>query len=355
MKISINCKNVEGSFGGVMAFYRSFKQFCTKRGFEVVNHLKDPDIDIVLITAYSTWSTASYSYLDAFAYKMLQPKTIIVQRINECDERKKTNYMNDLLIDISKKASYLIFIASWLRPLLEKNGLSADKPGQVVLNGADEKIFNLSDKNFWDGKSKMRIVTHHWGGGYLKGHDVYQELDNLLDQKNFFEKFEFTFIGKYPKNINYKNTQIIPSLHGESLANELKKHHVYLTASRNEPGGMHHIEGSLCGLPSLYIKSGSLPEYCHGYGIEFNENNFPEKLMEMYDKYNAWKEKIKKYDKTSTKMNEEYLKILNNLLDEEEKKLGQEKYSRKILHYYFFKLRSFFNSICFRVKVFLNN
>ena len=69
------------------------------------------------------------------------------------------------------------------------------------------------------------------------------------------------------------------------MANELKKHHVYLTASLNEPSGNHHIEAAQCGLPILYINSGGIPEYCSGYGVEFNEDNFQEKLYVLSENY----------------------------------------------------------------------
>ena len=37
------------------------------------------------------------------------------------------------------------------------------------------------------------------------------------------------------------------------------KHDLYISASINEPAGMHHIEGLLCGLPIIYRDNGALP------------------------------------------------------------------------------------------------
>ena len=54
-----------------------------------------------------------------------------------------------------------------------------------------------------------------------------------------------------------------------ALAAELKRHHAYVTGSMNEPGGNHQNEGALCGLPLLYRRSGCMPEYCAGFGIDF--------------------------------------------------------------------------------------
>ncbi|MCK9378661.1 MAG: hypothetical protein M0P97_00770 [Candidatus Moranbacteria bacterium] len=315
MKVSLNTRFIDGPAGGGMQFANYLKTYLKKKDVQVINHLKDKDIDIILhISPFPhLMSVASYSYFDAAIYKINHPSTIIVQRINECDERKGTNYINTLLVDVSRYSDFVVYIASWLKPLMEKNGLSKEIPSRIILNGADSNIFNQNNKLIWNNKGKLRIVTHHWGGNYFKGHDIYKRLDELLENPNYKNIFEFTFIGNYPKDISYKNTNIIPPLSGAILADELKKHHIYLTASRNEPAGMHHIEGTLCGLPLLYVNSGALPEYCSGFGIEFNEKNFEEKLLQIHKEYDIWEEKIKAYKNTSDKMCEEFHELFIKL------------------------------------------
>ncbi|OGI34821.1 MAG: hypothetical protein A2259_02690 [Candidatus Moranbacteria bacterium RIFOXYA2_FULL_43_15] len=352
MKISINCKKIEGPYGGVIAFFRSLEGHLLKNGHKVVNHLNDNDIDIIIIVAYSTWSTASYSYLDAKAYKVKNSETIIIHRINECDERKGTNYMNKLLVKVAKESDFLVFIASWLEPLLKKNGLPENKPSEIILNGADESIFNAKEKKIWNKKEKLKIVTHHWGGGYLKGHAIYQYLNKLLDNPNYDSKFEFTFIGNCPPGLEYKNTHIKSPLSGIALANELKKHHVYLTASLNEPAGMHHIEGAMCGLPILYIKSGALPEYCNGYGIEFSRSNFKEKLNKMYDNYDFWAKKINSYDKTARKMSNTYHNLFEKLYENRDDfELHYDSMLPKNFYYSLLKIKSFFSNYTLRIRI----
>jgi hypothetical protein len=238
MKISLNTKFNEGPSGGGMKFAILLRDYLIKKGIKVINDLESDDIDVVFhITPFPFLmkKSSSYSFLDAYSYKLKHPKTVIIHRINECDERKGTNYMNKLLIKTAKYSDVLIFIASWLKPLLEKQGLDTSKPNKIILHGGDNKIYNIDGKNFWNGKNKLKIVTHHWGGHFMKGHDFYQRLDSLLSEPKFFDKFEFTYIGNYPKELKYKNTRFIESLSGEMLAGELKKHDVYITASRNEP------------------------------------------------------------------------------------------------------------------------
>ena len=59
---------------------------------------------------------------------------------------------------------------------------------------------------------------------------------------------------------------------GNKLANELKKHDIYLTATQYEPGAMHYVEGLSCGLPVLYcINGGGAHEVCKMAGEEFHD------------------------------------------------------------------------------------
>ena len=68
----------------------------------------------------------------------------------------------------------------------------------------------------------------------------------------------------------------VPSWRRKSSRNNERKS-VYITASKNEPSGNHHIEAAQCGLPILYINSGGIPEYSNGFGIVLRSKRFLEK------------------------------------------------------------------------------
>ena len=53
--------------------------------------------------------------------------------------------------------------------------------------------------------------------------------------KKKLKVLSFTYIGNLPKNFKFNASQQIKPLHGLELAEELKKHNIYLTASKNEP------------------------------------------------------------------------------------------------------------------------
>ena len=121
---------------------------------------------------------------------------------------------------------------------------------------------------------KYKIVTHHWSSDFNKGFEAYIKLDEILNSREFNDNFEFIFIGNKPKNLLFKNTTFVDPLFGKNLSNILKECHIYITGSLNEPAGMHHIEGAMCGLPILYkLIVGELQNIARTYGIEFNEEN----------------------------------------------------------------------------------
>ena len=323
MKISLGMILKPGAWGGGNQFGHSLSSYLEKKGCFVYFDLYEPDLDIIILTdPRSNLSSSSYSHEKIIDYlKNINDKAIVVHRINECDERKKTRYVNNLLLEANKIADHTVFISSFLQDLFINQGLKSES--SVILNGGKPEIFYGDDgkKDFGNGPTK--IVTHHWGGNWLKGFDIYDRLDQMLSHDRWRDLISFTYIGQLPENFNFNNAKYIEPLSGIELADELRRHHVYLTASRNEPAGMHHIEGALCHLPLLYVESGALPEYCHGFGISFTPEYFEEKLLEMMDNYDHWISKMPSYPHTAQKMCGEYYTLFTKLVENRNEILEQ--------------------------------
>ena len=104
MKISIGSKIVDGPFGGGNEYIRNLSKFLCDKGHNVINHLNDIDIDIILLTSplinseTSTFSNYDVSYYQQFINK----NSISFHRINECDERKGTKNVNLQIINSNK-------------------------------------------------------------------------------------------------------------------------------------------------------------------------------------------------------------------------------------------------------------
>ena len=330
MKISIGMKLQQGAWGGGNQFGITLSKTLQEKNIKVSYDLKSFDLDIIILSA-SSRTSASYKEREILKYLMLHnKKAIVVHRINECDERKDTQNVNKRVMNENLIADHTIFVSSWLRELFLKQGLR-DGNHSIILNGSDREIFHPAGYTRWRKKTEpMRMVTHHWGANWLKGFDIYQRFDQVLGTDEYKDRFSFTYIGNLPKGFEFKNVRYIPPKHGVELADLLSQNHVYLTASQNEPGGNHQNEGANCGLPLLFRESGCMPEYCTGYGISFNENNFEQKLDEMANTYDIWVEKMKDYPNTADRMSEQYYQLFLDLLSRRDEVLARRKWPRRL-------------------------
>jgi len=342
MKVSIGTNIKDGPWGGGNLFAINLKNHLHSKGFQVVNNLDDDDIDIILITEpRRTSESSAFTHIDVQKYlKFINSETLVMHRINECDERKNTKYLNKYMINANKVADYTVFVSSWLKNLYENQGIGT-KNNHVILAGANKEIFNNENYIPWDGSEEMRIVTHHWGANWNKGFDIYVELDKLISSKKWKNKISFTYIGNLPKNFKFENTKVIMPLSGKNLAEAIKKNHIYLTASINEPSGNHHIEGAQCGLPLLYINSGGIPEYCSGFGEIFDKYNFEQKLEKLMYEYLKSVENMKNYPNNSIVMCTEFENLFIEMLENKEKLLDQRDQNIKIgiLESFLYKLK----------------
>lgn len=321
IKIALGMNLQEGAFGGGNQFGRSLTRFLSARDIEVVFDLKSKDIDLILLTETRGWfPSAAFDATDIARYLAQKPDTLVIFRVNECDERKgaKIKLLNKLIAQSARVADRVVFISRWLQDNFTNNKIPSEK-SIIILNGADTAIFNPEGYRPWNKNEPLKIVTHHWGGHWFKGFDTYLKLDELMGEK-YKGKVEFCFIGRLPPNIRFQNSVVVPPLSGKELAGEIKKHHIYLTASINEPAGMHHIEGALCGLPLLYRQSGAMPEYCAGYGLGFEgPDDLEEKISLMKTEYDNFLRVMPNYPHTADKMNQEWLKLITALIENKEK------------------------------------
>ena len=306
MKVSIGSRIIDGPWGGGNLFVLNLKNYLIKNGHQVIHDLCDKDIDIILLTDPRSRkeSSSTFNHEDIKKYKKyVNPNVSVIQRINECDERKGTNFINQFYLEASECADQVIFVSNWLKDIYTNIGMPLKKTS-VIMSGADEEIFNKNESSKFD-RTKIKFVTHHWSAHVNKGFDIYKKLDELLSDSKY-QNIEFSYIGNVPPEVNFINTKIKKPLSGLDLADEIKKNHIYLTASVNEPSGNHHIEAAQCGLPVLYYNSGGIPEYCKGFGVSF-EDDFEQKLNEIIDNYSTYKAKLDSYPFSSETMCSEFL------------------------------------------------
>lgn len=362
MKVSIGSRVVEGPWGGGNLFVKNLSSYLTNAGHKVIYDLSEPDIDVIILTDPRSRkeSTSTYNHEEILLYKKyVKNNAIVVQRINECDERKGTRNINNFYLEASSVADHVIFVSSWLESIYLNLGLNPNKTS-VILSGSDDKIFNSIGATSLHENEKIKLLTHHWSSNRNKGFDVYELINELIDTQKWKDRLEFTYIGNTDKNYKLHNTRLIEPLAGLDLASEIKKHHIYVTGSVNEPSGNHHIEAAQCGLPILYIKSGGIPEYCEGFGLGFL-NDFEEKLEEIIMDYDKYKINLKNYPFNSEIMCAEYLALFQKLLTNKNRPSHQKNYfykytfllKQKVIKIFrdqlYFKLKFIFNVVVKRV------
>ena len=133
----------------------------------------------------------------------------------------------------------------------------------VIPNAADPEIFFPPARRSNPKGRKLRVISASWSDNRNKGADVYEWLDQHLD----FHRVEYVFVGRLPAAL--KNVRILPPMPSGELAELLRNHDVYLTASRNDPCSNSLIEALACGLPAIYLDSGGHPEIAGEAGLAF--------------------------------------------------------------------------------------
>lgn len=251
MKIFINRSPVQGPWGGGNNFVRAFFDHIPSLGHQVYNSLVR-DLDVIFIQDPRPDSQVGISINECIAYKRAFPKTKIVQRINECDARKNTNDIDNLLRECSRFIDKTVFVSGWMKEYHQKKGWHCDDV-QVLINGVDS-FFSPGERI---NNGKINIVTHHWSDNYLKGFDVYDYIDDLAGKR---EDITFTYIGR--ERGTFKNTNVIAPLFGRALGEELRKYDIYISGSRNDPGPNHILESIACGIPTYsHVEGGGSCEF----------------------------------------------------------------------------------------------
>ena len=316
MKVSIGTKIKHGPWGGGNLFAINLKNYLESKGHTVVHDLVQNDIDIILITEpRRTSESSAFTHIDVQNYiKYKNSNALITHRINECDERKNTNYVNKFLIEANKTADTTVFVSSWLKDLYIDQGMDRNEK-YVIYSGSDSSVFNNQNLLPWNKKEKIRIVTHHWGANWNKGFEVYKRIDDMIGESYWKNKIAFNYIGNLPKKFNFLNSLHTNPLSGYDLANSLKENHLYITGSLYEPSGNHHIEASQCGLPLMYIDSGGTTEYCSNYGLKYNINNLEQKLKYMIKNYDKYLIKMKSYPQNALKMCSDFEQLFIYMLE----------------------------------------
>jgi len=155
----------------------------------------------------------------------------------------------------------------------------------IVINAPDPMIFYRPESANLLGNRKIRLIATSWSNNRKKGAEVYAWLDQHLD----WSLYEFTFVGNSP--LKFNNIRMVAPVPSGELADILRQHDLYLTASQDDPCSNSLIEALTCGLPAIYLKSGGHPEIVGLGGLGFDlPEEIPgqlEKIAQAYEDYQS--------------------------------------------------------------------
>ena len=308
--IALNRKLLKTPWGGGNQFVEQWTQFLKSSGYRVQYHLSK-EVDYIFMIDPRKKSGGNFGWEEIRDFKKKNPKVKCIHRVNECDKRKGTQFMDKLLIESNQVADLTIFISQWLLDYFSEAGMPKTTPWEVVYNAADESCYYPPSEKKREGVFK--IATHHWSDNWLKGFHEYVLLDELIAVGRI-PNLEFHVIGSYPKEISWKKAILHPPTRGADLANLLRDQDFYITASRWEPGGMHQVEAVQCGLPLAYHhEGGGIVEYAAKCGVCFGDD-LEEKIKFMMDHFDEYKQKARANSWTGKEMCKSYRQFIEKHL-----------------------------------------
>ena len=120
MRFCISRKPVEGPWGGGNLFVKGMSSVLKSKGHEVFYDLV-PNLDYIIMIDPRP-SNYGVDANQIFNYRYNNPATKIIHRINECDKRKGTSGLDDVLLTCANLSDKVVFISKWLQDYFIKKG-----------------------------------------------------------------------------------------------------------------------------------------------------------------------------------------------------------------------------------------
>lgn len=157
----------------------------------------------------------------------------------------------------------------------------------VIMNASDPRIFHVAARPAVRNGRKIRLIASSWSSNPNKGSATYEWLDRHLD----WSRYDFTFVGR--TDSHFEKIRVHRAVGSRVLADLLRAHDIYLTASVNDPCSNALIEALACGLPSLYADSGGHPEIVGEAGFSFHSvDEIPALLERLVSEYEERRARI---------------------------------------------------------------
>lgn len=288
LKINILFKFIEGPWGGGNQFLKALRNELIKQSL----YEDQPEAaDAIIFNGYPFRAEDLFDQLyelkkngphKILIYRMDGPVSLIRGKDAVIDEI--TTKINGLFFD------GIIYQSEWCKEKNKSIFGYKTKYETVINNAPDHSIFNTKDTSLPAEGEKLKLISSSWSKNLRKGFEIYRFLDEHLD----FSHYEMTFVGNSP--FRFKNIRQQEAVSSRELAKLLKRHHVYITASQNDPCSNAVIEALSCGLPALGLNDGGHPELIRDGGEVFNNTDeLMSGLEKIKNNYADYKNRLPEY------------------------------------------------------------
>jgi glycosyltransferase involved in cell wall biosynthesis len=155
----------------------------------------------------------------------------------------------------------------------------------VVHNPVDATIFNPAGREPFRRDRPTRLIAVSWSPNPRKGGPTYRWLEEHLDR----DRYELTFVGNADAPYTWART--VAPLPSRELADALRAHDVFVTATEHDAYSNALVEALACGLPAVYLRSGGSAEAVGeaGFGFDRREEipSLLDRLVEEYEQRQA--------------------------------------------------------------------
>lgn len=264
MKIAFAYTFVAGPYGGANQFLAALAREFSRRG------VFEPNADQanVLLANANPGNLRLLARIIP-AYKRARPSGKVLVRVDGPISliRGRSQIVDRLIAAlVHVGADGLIFQSNWSSEQ-NKRITNLAAPAEIVIHNApDPAIFHPSQAPIAPA-AKIRLIASSWSDNPRKGFDIYHYLDKHLNHS----RYTMAFIGKTP--IRFRTLRTLAPLSPRKLADELRQHDIYITASEHDPCSNSLIEALSCGLPAVVRRSGGHPELIQAGGITFDDTH----------------------------------------------------------------------------------
>jgi glycosyltransferase involved in cell wall biosynthesis len=247
-------------YGGGNQFMLALRHALQRRGITVVeNQLRD-DVDVYLLNSIHFDVERFLDFAQRHRLRAVHRIDGPIHLIRGFDREK-----DELCFELNKRfAAATVLQSTWTYQRITEMSYHPVKP-VIIRNAVDPTVFHPHGRVRFDPARKIRLIATSWSNNAQKGGPIYKWLEERLD----WDRFEFTFVGN--PSVPFSRIKTIAAVPSEELANILRQHDIYITASQNDPCSNAVIEALACGLPVLYRNDGGHPELVGYGGLPFDD------------------------------------------------------------------------------------